>query len=80
MFYNYVIMFRVRDDGEGLCIDCVHMSQLEGHTAELIGTNINGNPYGNFLISTIFFVIIGLMLNLFSKFYFLQIKTFDFLL
>ncbi|XP_060576456.1 RNA ligase 1-like [Ruditapes philippinarum] len=40
------LVLRVGDDGEGLYIDCVHMSQLEGHTAELIGTNINGNPYG----------------------------------
>jgi len=36
---------RERDD-TSLCVECVHLSTLAGHTAELIGTNINANPYG----------------------------------
>ncbi|XP_052798721.1 uncharacterized protein C12orf29 homolog isoform X2 [Mya arenaria] len=32
--------------GGGLFVECVNLSSLTGHTAELIGTNINGNPYG----------------------------------
>ncbi|XP_053384932.1 uncharacterized protein C12orf29 homolog [Mercenaria mercenaria] len=40
------LVLREIDDSDELCIDCLHMSELEGHTAELIGTNINGNPYG----------------------------------
>lgn len=40
------LVLREVEDSEELCIDCVHISELEGHTAELVGTNINGNPYG----------------------------------
>ncbi|KAH3884135.1 hypothetical protein DPMN_008107 [Dreissena polymorpha] len=37
----------LREENEfTLCIECVHLSSLLGRTAELIGTNINGNPYG----------------------------------
>lgn len=40
------LVLREEEDGDGLCIACVELSELEGCTAELIGTNINGNPYG----------------------------------
>ncbi|XP_046364856.2 uncharacterized protein C12orf29 homolog [Haliotis rufescens] len=35
----------LRQTAEGLCIDCVALIELLGNTVELIGTNINGNPY-----------------------------------
>lgn len=31
---------------DNLFLEAKPLSELEGHTAELIGTNINGNPYG----------------------------------
>ncbi|XP_076471287.1 RNA ligase 1-like [Babylonia areolata] len=34
------------DDGRELVIKCQPLSELCGKTCELIGTNINGNPYG----------------------------------
>ena len=34
------------EDEDMLEITCVPLSQLQEQTLELIGTNINGNPYG----------------------------------
>uniref|UniRef100_H2ZF46 RNA ligase 1 n=1 Tax=Ciona savignyi TaxID=51511 RepID=H2ZF46_CIOSA len=39
------ILVLLRNNG-GLKITTVHMSELEGKTLELIGTHVNGNPYG----------------------------------
>ncbi|XP_041964776.1 uncharacterized protein C12orf29 homolog [Alosa sapidissima] len=36
----------LREDGEMLEITCVPLSELQEQTLELIGTNVNGNPYG----------------------------------
>ncbi|XP_067656160.1 RNA ligase 1-like [Haliotis asinina] len=35
----------LRQTAEGLSVDCVPLTELLGNTVELIGTNINGNPY-----------------------------------
>lgn len=35
------------DDGDGLEIAAVPLEDLMEQTLELIGTNVNGNPYGN---------------------------------
>ncbi|XP_046573805.1 uncharacterized protein C12orf29 homolog [Haliotis rubra] len=35
----------LRQTAEGLCIDNVPLTELLGSTVELIGTNVNGNPY-----------------------------------
>lgn len=35
------------DDGDGLEISAVPLGDLVEQTLELIGTNVNGNPYGN---------------------------------
>ncbi|KAL4225756.1 hypothetical protein ACF0H5_016445 [Mactra antiquata] len=43
---NLALVLSESDTGDELILSCVHLSDLEGHTAELIGTNINGNPYG----------------------------------
>lgn len=36
-----------KDDGDGLEIAAVPLEELMEQTLELIGTNVNGNPYGN---------------------------------
>lgn len=40
------LVLRELPGSELLYLEAVPLSELEGHTAELIGTNINGNPYG----------------------------------
>lgn len=45
-----VLIFSEEPAGVSLCVNCVPLSQLDGCTAELIGTNINGNPYGTLTI------------------------------
>ncbi|XP_050409791.2 uncharacterized protein C12orf29 homolog [Patella vulgata] len=40
------VVLRETDDNKELVIDCVLLETLLGHTAELIGTMVNGNPYG----------------------------------
>ena len=40
--------FREAPGTDCLLLETKPLSDLEGHTVELIGTNINGNPYGRF--------------------------------
>lgn len=35
------------DDGDSLEVAAVPLEDLMEHTLELVGTNVNGNPYGN---------------------------------
>ena len=42
----FVVFFRESPEFEILYLESKPLCELEGQTAELIGTNINGNPYG----------------------------------
>lgn len=40
------LVLRPSEDNTALVVECAPLSQLCGKTCELIGTNVNGNPYG----------------------------------
>lgn len=42
-----LVLRPLREDEDMLEITCVPLSELQEQTLELIGTNINGNPYGS---------------------------------
>ncbi|KAK7481852.1 hypothetical protein BaRGS_00026878 [Batillaria attramentaria] len=43
---GFGLVLRANEDNSGLLIECTPLSQLCRKTCELIGTNVNGNPYG----------------------------------
>lgn len=45
LVHGYALVLREDKPGGELSLELVSLSHLNGHTAELIGTNINGNPY-----------------------------------
>lgn len=41
-----LVLRPLKEDEDMLEITCIPLSELQEQTLELIGTNINGNPYG----------------------------------